>query len=241
MTTLQSLSKKCTQQTGKGAITALQLVRGYNDSFAVNTEGGITAFSLTDETLTSLTLGTADQALEYLYLSGCTALESLVFEPNCTFPKLTHLYVDGCNLTDIKIPAGCTALQQIYVQKQINKLKSLVFEGDCPALVLLDASDNDLAAFNMPVIFENLKYLYLKGNENIGYLPKEIYIEKTNSADSVKAYFRAGFQSGSIINREAKCIFFGNGRAGKTTLSHQLRKGVFDKNIELTHGILIEE
>jgi hypothetical protein len=241
MTRLQSLSKKCTQQTGKGAITALQLVRGYNDSFAVNTEGGITAFSLTDATLTSLTLGTDDQALEYLYLSGCTALETIVFEPNCTFPNLTHLYLDGCNLTDIKIPAGCTALQQIYVQKQKKKLKSLVFEGDCPALVLLDASDNDLLTFNMPVIFENLKYLYLKGNENIGYLPKEIYIEKTNSADSVKAYLRATLQSGSIINREAKCIFFGNGRAGKTTLSHQLRKGVFDKDIELTHGILIEE
>ena len=245
MTTLQDLSKKCTLQTGIGTITALQLVRAEARSFAQNTdlsrdhrEGGqtyITALSFTPKEgetagfLTHLTLGKDAEALSYLYLSGCSSLETLVFEPNCTFPYLTHLYLDGCNLTDLKIPVGCKALKQIYVQKQVNKLKNLVFEGDCPELQLLDASDNDLAAFTLPVIFKKLDYLYLKGNDKLTNIPKEIYAEKPNSAESVKAYLRA-FIKGKIINERAKLIIVGNGRVGKTSmfrcLNGQDRKSV---------------
>lgn len=227
------------QDYNNGEITAVRLVKAYHNSYAENTEGGITALSLSNSSLETLVIGEEAKALEYLYLSENELLKTIVFE--IALPHLTHIYIDGCNLEELVIPTGFTALQQIYVQKQKNKLKSLVFQGVCPVLQLLDASENDLLSLRFPYVFEFLDYLYLKGSENIDYLPKEIYADKTNCADSVKAYLRASFQSGSILNREAKCIFFGNGRAGKTTLSHQLRKNEFDKSIQYTHGILIEE
>lgn len=174
MTRLKDLAAHCGDpKTKDGDITALQLVRAEERSFAQNTEGGITALSFTPKEgetagfLKNLTLGKDAEALHYLYLSGCTALESLVFEEGCTFPELTHLYLDGCNLTDIKIPAGCTELKQIYVQKQTNKLRNLVFEGNCSKLVLLDASDNDLIEFSLPNGFGELKYLYVNNNPQL--------------------------------------------------------------------------
>jgi GTPase SAR1 family protein len=180
MTRLKDLAAHCGDpKTDIGIITALQLVRAHARSFAQNREEGqthITALSYTPEeggaadSFKTLTLGEEAHNLQYLYLSDCTSLESIVFEPNCTFPYLTHLYLDGCNLTDIKIPAGCGALVQIYAQKQANKLKSLVFEGDCPKLQLLDASDNDLVAFNLPSGFKKLTYLYLNDSAQLAEL-----------------------------------------------------------------------
>ncbi|MBL7816242.1 MAG: CHAT domain-containing protein [Saprospiraceae bacterium] len=239
MTTLKDLEKikKLTQRHDDGAITAVRLVKGYNDSYALNTEGGITALSLSDSSLESFALDASWQDLEYLYLSGNQSLKKVVF--HTALPKLTHLYLNNCALEEITIPAGCKALQQIYVQK--NQLKKIVFEGDCPELVLVDASENPLVEFRLPTIFPKMAYLYLVNVNTLANIPKEVYADKKNCWQDVSNYLRASLQSGNVLNDEAKCIFFGNGRAGKTTLSHQLRTGQFDPTIKYTHGILIEE
>ena len=167
MTRLEDLVKKCKLQTDKGDIKAIRLVKGYNDSFAQNTEGGITALSVSDSGFETLVLGEEAKALEYLYLSGNKSLKNVVFET--ALPHLTHLYLDECDLEEIEIPTGCNALQQIYVQK--NKLTKIVFKGDCPVLILLDASNNQLKQFKLPYDFGQLKYLYLNNNqlENIDF------------------------------------------------------------------------
>ena len=163
MTRIASIVKNWKPQEGKGGITAIQLVKAYENSFAQNSEGGITALSVTQSDLVALELGDDAQALTYLYLSKNKSLKKVVFET--ALPKLTHLYLDNCALAEITIPAGCDKLKQIYLQK--NKLKKIVFEGDCPELVLLDLSGNELSEFNLPVIFENMQYLYLEGNDSI--------------------------------------------------------------------------
>lgn len=56
---------------------------------------------------------------------------------------------------------------------------------------------------------------------------------------SIKNWFIARAEGG-FINLEAKCILFGNGETGKTTLSHYLRTGEFYAVNNRTHGILID-
>jgi hypothetical protein len=238
MATLNDLTQNLTLQKDDGPITAVRLVKGYDNSYALNAEKQITALSIGNSNLKTLVLGKEAEALEYLYLSGSELLKEVVFE--VPLPQLTHLYLNNCVIEQITFPAGFRALQQIYLQK--NGLQQLVFEGDCPALVLMDVSENKLQEFYLPFSFEKLEYLYLVGENNvIRNIPREIVESGTNSCEAVKAFFRASLQSGDILNHEAKCIFFGNGRAGKTTLSHQLRKNEFDPTIKYTHGILIEE
>ncbi|MCA0229157.1 MAG: CHAT domain-containing protein [Bacteroidetes bacterium] len=238
MATLNGLIKNLTQQYDDGPITAVRLVKGYDNSYALNAEGQITALSMGNSQLKKLVLGKEAEALEYFYLSGSESLEEVVFE--VPLPQLTHLYLNNCAIERITFPAGFRSLQQIYLQK--NGLQRLVFEGDCPELLLLDASDNCLEEFYLPFPFEKLSYLYLLGQDNHPRnIPSEVIGQGPNCSDRVKAFFRASLQSGDILNHEAKCIFFGNGRAGKTTLSHQLRKNEFDPTIQYTHGILIEE
>ena len=164
MTRIASIVKNWKPQEGKGNITAIQLVKGSDKNcFAQNTEG-VTALSLMpDYTLPMLELGDDAKALTYLYLSENKSLKKLVFEK--ALPKLTHIYIDGCDLEEIVFPAGFDALEQIYVQKQENKLKRLVFQGDCPKLQLLDASGNGLTAFVLPNGFKQLEYLYLHDNQ----------------------------------------------------------------------------
>lgn len=238
MITLNDLTKNLTLQKDDGLITAVRLVKGYDNSYALNAAGQITALSLGSSKIKKLVLGAEAVNVEYLYLSGSKSLTEVVFE--VPLPHLTHLYLNNCAITQITFPAGFRSLQQVYLQK--NGLQQLVFEGDCPALVLMDVVDNELEEFYLPFPFEKLEYLYLGGDNNIiQNIPREIVESGTNSCEAVKAFFRASLQSGDILNHEAKCIFFGNGRAGKTTLSHQLRKNEFDPTIQYTHGILIEE
>ena len=70
------------------------------------------------------------------------------------------------------IPTGFSALEQLYVRK--NKLKQVVFNGDCPALELLDLSDNELKKINLTHDFGQLKYLYLNSNHL-----KEVQLDTT--------------------------------------------------------------
>ncbi len=217
MTRIANIVENWTPQEGKGDITAIQLVKANENSFAQNTEG-VTALSVTKSDLVTLELGDDAQALEYLYLSENKSLKKVVFEK--ALPNLTHIYIDGCDLEEIVFPKGFEQLKQIYVPKQKNKLKRLVFEGDCPKLQLLDASGNDLKEFTLPVIFENLEYLYLGGNEAIANIPKEIYQNKKNSWEDVRNYLDSGDKKEYL--HEAKMILIGNGEVGKSSIRIKL-------------------
>ncbi len=160
MSTLNNLTKTLTQQVDDGPISAVRLVKGYDNSYALNAAGQVTALSIGNSSLKKLVLGTEAQALEYLYLSGSESLKEVVFE--VPLPHLTHLYLNNCAIKDITIPKGFRSLQQVYLQK--NGLTELVFEGDCPALVLLDVSENQLKELSFHSGFRALKYIYATNN-----------------------------------------------------------------------------
>ena len=192
----------------------------------------------TEVGIQTLEFGEEAQYLKYIYLSGNTNLKEIVFKN--VLPELELLYADNTGISEIIFPAGFKELQQIYLQKSLS-LSKIVFKADCPNLILMDLVNNAyLAELSISQVFSKLEYLYLRGS-SLKNIPREITEKDTNCAGAVMNYLRASFYSGDIINNEAKCIFFGNSGAGKTTLSHQLRLNEFDTKIESTHGILIYE
>jgi internalin A len=217
-------------------VTAVRLVKGYNDSYALNAYGSITALSVSESTIETLELGSEAVALEYLYLTNNKSLKKVVFE--IPLPRLTHLYLDECVLEEITIPTGFAALQQIYVQK--NELKKIVFQGDCPSLILMDASYNQLTELSIPIVFDKMEYLYLVNNVGTFNIPQEVYKDKTNCWQPVRDYLLE-LGKGGLINDRAKLIIVGNGRVGKTSIYRQLKGEEFNKLEGYTHGVEIRE
>lgn len=101
--------------------------------------------------------------LSYLCISGCEALEELNLAQ--ALPRLRILELSRCKLKQLRLPAGCIALEQLYVGG--NQLENLTFDGDCPRLELLDAANNQLKNFVLPEGFSQLAYLYLNDNQII--------------------------------------------------------------------------
>lgn len=99
MTTLNDLTKNLTLQNDDGPITAVRLVKGYDNSYSLNAEKQITALSMGNSNLNTLVLGREAEALEYLYLSGSKSLTEVVFE--VPLPHLTHLYLNNCAIEQI--------------------------------------------------------------------------------------------------------------------------------------------
>jgi len=136
-------------------------VRRQGNAYALNSKGHICALSLSEIDVESLILDESATSLEHLYLNDNRALREVRFA--VPLPKLRLLYLSRCALTTIEIPAGCSALEQVYVQG--NQLIAITFQGDCPELELLDASNNQLTDFRLPAGFHKLAYMYLNDNQ----------------------------------------------------------------------------
>lgn len=211
--------------------------RSHDSSYIKNEAGQIIGINIrNNETLSEVLVPKELSHLQYLNLSDNEQLISLTFEQ--ALPELFHFDISDSNVQLLVFESGFQKLRWLDASR--NKMKSIGLKGDMPELLYLDLAGNELQSFYIPVIFEKLEYLYLI-DSNPENLPKEVYEGKKNCWEDVRNYFRAALQSGEVLNTEAKFIFFGNGRAGKTTLSHQLRNGKFDATIDSTHGILVDE
>ncbi len=186
--------------------------------------------------LNAVKIGEGLERLQYLNLSDNESLQKLEFAT--ALPHLFHLDISDSRVQSLRFDAGFDSLKWLDASR--NLMKFFELEGDMPALEYLDLSGNKIKEFILPGQFRQLEYLYLLDNR-ITNIPKELFAEKTNCAQEVKNYFITSLLTGDILNTQAKIIFFGNGRSGKTTLSHQLRLHEFDPTIEYTHGIKVEE
>lgn len=133
------------------------------------------------------------------------------------------------------------ALQHLYLYK--SKIKNLSLEGRFPNLETLHFAENELSEFQINVgNFPALKTLYLYKNP-ITNIPAETFDKKRENVWEGVRNFLQALATGSVINHEAKIILIGNGSAGKTTLSHQLRTGEFVEIAEedRTHGVVPEK
>lgn len=193
------------------------------------------ALNLSGNAFTSVDLSGEPSALRFVDFSDCGALRRLHLPAEA--PDLERLDVSDAVLEELVLPKSLPQLS--YLDASRNKLTTLALPSTLPTLAWMDLSGNDIKDLALPTLPDKFQHLYL-GATALSGVPEEIYKEKTNSAEALKAYFRAADQSGEVLNAEAKFVFFGNGRAGKTTLSKQLREGVFE-NHDPTHGILVWE
>ncbi len=180
---------------------------------------------------TELHFGEAEKHLAHLNLSHNTSLQKITFTGD--FPSLKRIYLNDCKLTILDISqATFPALTQLYVQN--NLLTELVLPQNCPELVLLDASKNELIQLELGRDFEALAFLFLKGNKLI--LDESIWNKQENCAKEMKDYLREAGK-GTIINEQIKLIIVGNGRAGKTSMYKVLKGLKFNENEGYTHAI----
>jgi hypothetical protein len=159
MTTLRNLILNCEPLADVDAVR-----RSENNAFALNTEGYLTALFHSGGDMETLVLDEQAQFLTYLCIQKNDKLTRIVFKT--PLPQLKYLDISGNKaLKHISMPEGCGQLEQLYLRG--NALETLVFEGDCPVLTLLDVSENQFAAFHLPEGFDALAYLYLNGNKKL--------------------------------------------------------------------------
>ncbi len=185
------------------------------------------------------------------------ALWEKVRQNKCEHIDLSY---NEAEIQHLRVPSR--GLEQVrYLYLYDSNIQKITIEGNLPNLEILHLGKNQLTEFRLPRGFERLEHLRLDNNDlthfeledyrqlrdmrslflqknKLENIPPEIWSEDENCWREVREYLRAA-ASGVIINNEAKVIWFGNGEAGKTTLSHQLRHQFF-KSFERTHGIQIK-
>jgi GTPase SAR1 family protein len=232
-------SKASRMLDASGHIIGLNLCdSAVDDSFLsqLNELTHLQALNLSDNAFESIELSDKLTALRFVDFSDCTSLRSLKLPSAAT--ALERLDVSDAALEALVLPDELRKLE--YLDASRNKLTRLELPHIAmPALVHIDLSGNEIKDLALPDIYNSLKYLYL-GDCELSGVPAAIYKEHKNSCQELKTYFEAT-KSGEVLNAEAKFIFFGNGEAGKTTLSKQLREGIFEKTEGRTHGILVWE
>jgi GTPase SAR1 family protein len=236
---LRHQSKASRMLDASGHIIGLNLCDcTLDDSFLsqLNEFTHLQALNLSHNAFESIELSDELTALRFVDFSDCTSLRSLKLPRTAT--ALERLDVSDAALEALVLPNELRKLE--YLDASRNKLTRLELPHSAmPGLVHLDLSGNDIKDLALPDIYNSLKYLYL-GDCELSGVPAAIYKEHKNSSQELKTYFEAT-KSGEVLNAEAKFIFFGNGEAGKTTLSKQLREGIFEKTEGRTHGILVWE
>lgn len=209
----------------------------HDASFVCNAEGALIGLNIRNQaSLKKVRILEEWGLLEYLNISNNKNLKTLDFEIG--LPNLFHLDLSDNKINALNFETGFKALKWLDASR--NNLEQIQLKGDMPELRYLDLNGNKLRKISIPTIFKKLEFLYLEGNV-LTNIPKEIYHGKKNCWEDVKNYFRAILESGIVLNKVAKFVFFGNGRVGKTTLSKELRTGKFDSKIKYTHGILIDD
>ena len=192
----------------------------------------------------SLWLEVRDKGIEFLDLSQHT-IEAIRF-PTFALPALRvwDISRNAGKLASFSLPAVYFPhLTHLYLYE--SGLQAFEIVGDLPALHTLHLAKNALTHFE-PQGVPALQVLHLRGNP-IQNISPEIFDKEdqkyavNNVWEDVWNHFVAQSQ-GQIINIEAKVIWFGNGEAGKTTLSYQFRRGAFSAEVgkKRTHGVWID-
>lgn len=130
------------------------------NTYCCNAQGELIGIFSSEHDCTSITIPADWQALEYLNLSDNEHQQSLTFA--AALPRLQHLDVSDCELSELMLPAGFDALRWLDVSR--NQLQRLHLAGNFPALSYCDCSGNQLEVLEMPDC-PRLYYLYLNDNQ----------------------------------------------------------------------------
>ncbi|MBN1436402.1 MAG: GTP-binding protein [Sedimentisphaerales bacterium] len=144
-----------------------------------------------------------------------------------------------------EIPAYFSENRQLtHVDVSKNQLRSFPKEfGELSNLRVLDASDNALSSLPRTFASLQLKFLDLRGNNDLGIPPEILEEEDTGNpalpADILTFYYRRMHETEQRLN-EAKVLLVGQGGVGKTSLVKRIVHDTFDPDENKTEGINIE-
>lgn len=179
-----------------------------------------------------------------LHMLHCGNTQVSDLSPLVGLSGLQHLICEHTQVSDLSPLAGLNGLQLLYCgSTQISDLSPLASLSCLQNLYCGYTQVSDLSPI-LPALYEGrLAELYAYSIPLRG-IPRELMLmENTrfNSAPGLREYL-LDLEKDGAENRELKVLFVGNGRVGKTTLSHFLRHGKPPaSDIESTHGIIIEE
>jgi internalin A len=176
-------------------------------------------------------------------LQNLTALTSLYFssnqvgdiEPLQNLTALTSLYFRDNKVGDIKPLQNLTALTELHFSSnQVGDIKPL---QNLTALTYLDFSSNQVG--ELPAFFRDFKklsLLYLDGNKfDVG---KEVYnLRPAEQIEAILQWQESRRKQDLRPILEAKVMFIGDSKKGKTHLIEMLLTGKFSPGIPSTHGI----
>lgn len=159
--------------------------------------------------------------------------------------KLTGLLALNCTATqvsDLRPLAELNSLQEFFCSHtKVNDLGPLAKLSSLQKLACSNTQVSDLSPIFPSICEDRLSSLYAHSTPLRG-IPRELMGDSNfNAAPGLKEYL-LDLENNAIENRELKVLFVGNGKAGKTTLSHFLRHGAPpERDLERTHGIIIEK
>ncbi len=117
----------------------------------------------------------------------------------------------------------------------IFQIKTLIYLNFFNLALTYEHSENNIKEVPRDILkLINLKELDLRDNPIENPPPEVAY----QGIEAIRNYYR-DLDRGYIKNYEAKLIFVGNGRVGKTSLSRRLDDDEFNENEPFTHGIRI--
>ncbi|ESA34932.1 small gtp-binding protein [Leptolyngbya sp. Heron Island J] len=135
--------------------------------------------------------------------------------------------------------AQLTNLSVLYIRA--NQLDSVPAEiGQLKNLSQLDLSSNQLRSLPEEIAqLTNLSRFYLRKNPHLS-IPPEIVSKVDVPAIIINYYLQNSEESSRQLN-EAKVLFVGEAKVGKTSLAKRLIDGTFDASERMTEGINIRD
>jgi Leucine-rich repeat (LRR) protein len=151
--------------------------------------------------------------------------------------NLTWLSLGGNRISDGGFLENLTNLTTLDMR--FNKISDVHFLEKMTDLISLDLSENKISDITAIKNLTLLNELTLHGNP-VRDIPR-VLLQGHNCLKYVKAWWaETANPDQTERNRCIKLMLNGNGNAGKSTLFHALRDGKCEKEMDSTHGILLD-
>ncbi|MBA4421472.1 MAG: hypothetical protein C0390_00040 [Syntrophus sp. (in: bacteria)] len=175
---------------------------------------GLTALCLNFNKLTDVSFLKELKGLTFLYLSGNNLTDVSFLKE---LKGLTSLYLSGNKLTDVSFLKELKGLTALDLSG--NNLTDFSFLKELKGLTALDLSGNKLTSLAIILSLLNLRHLLLE-KTTVSDLPKSYVVQLANIED-IRSFYRQKAKKKDKLY-EAKVLFVGEPKAGKTSLMKRL-------------------
>ena len=177
---------------------------------------GLTSLNLNDNKLSDVSFLRELKGLTSLNLGGNKQISDYSFL--CEIKGLTSLYLYNNNLSDVSFLRELKGLTLLYLGGN-EQITDYSFLHEIKRLTSLDLFDNNLSDVSFISELKSLTHIDLGNNPNLKEPPESVIEE---GVDAIRRYFRLKEEQGTDFLYEAKVLFVGEPKAGKTSLMKKL-------------------